>query len=145
MVMKVILTKDVSRLGRAGEVREVSDGHARNFLLPKHLALPATRQLLGKIQKEQAEKQQKLQRQRQEAQALKYKLENKIFTVKAKASKERLFAAVHERDIAQVIHLDPKQITIKGPIKTIGPAEIEVRLFEDIKVKIRLDIQATES
>src|SRR3989344_1394962 len=139
--MKVILTRDVASLGRVGDVREVSDGYARNFLIPKHLALPATSQLLGQIQKEEAERQVRFQRQRGEAEALKHKLEAKTFTIKAKASKTTLFSAIHEKEIAQATGLDPGQIAIKAPIKTIGLAEVEAKLAEDIKAKIKLDIQ----
>ena len=126
-------------MGKAGEVKVVSDGYARNFLLPKRLALPATSSLLEKVQKEEKDKQKKIEGYREQAAAGKYKLESKIFTISVKATGpklgDRLFAAIHEKEIARVIsdktglELNPSQIILPEPIKSIGPAEAEVRIF----------------
>lgn len=138
------MSKEVKGLGKAGHVKEVSDGYARNFLIPRHLALPATSQLLDKVQKEEKERQDKILKQRDAALALKRKLEGKTFSIKAKANKETLFAAIHEAEIARAAGLTAEQITLSQPIKTLGNYEAEARLFEDIKVKIKLDVQAVE-
>ncbi len=140
--MKVILVKDVSSLGKSGDVREVSDGYARNFLMPKHLVLPATSQLLAQMQKEEQERQDKIQKLREHFLNLKRNLESKTIAIKAKADKGKLFAAVREKDIAAATGLRPEQIIIKEPIKAQGSHEVEARLFEEIKAKIKLDIQA---
>lgn len=138
--MKVILTKDVTSLGRAGDIKEVSDGYARNFLMPKRLALPATIQLLAQAQKEEQERLDKIQRLREASLSLKRKLESATYAIKAKADKGKLFAAVREKEIAKALGLDTKQIMIKEPIKTPGAHEVEARLFEEIKANIKLEI-----
>src|SRR6185436_20304048 len=101
--MKVLLTKDVPNLGRSGDVKEVSDGYARNFLIQKHLALPATAEILNKVQKEQAEHQAKITRDHEKFLKLKHKLEHQTITLKAKANKTSLFAAIHADEIAKAL------------------------------------------
>lgn len=141
-LMKVILTKDVVSLGRAGDIKEVSDGYARNFLMPKRLALPATAQLLAQAQREEQDRQDKIQRLRESSLSLKRKLESTTIAVKAKADKGKLFAAVREKDIAQAAGLRPEQIVIAKPIKTMGTHEAEARLFEEIKAKIKVNVES---
>src|SRR5258708_6049100 len=102
--MKVILTKDVAGLGRSGDIKTVSDGHARNFLIPKHLALPATTEVLARVQKEEAEHQAKVKKDIERFQFLKTKLESKTITIKAPAAKNNLFAAIRENGIAKAIN-----------------------------------------
>ncbi|MBI4049291.1 MAG: 50S ribosomal protein L9 [Candidatus Doudnabacteria bacterium] len=144
--MKVILSKDVSSLGRAGEVKEVSNGYARNFLLPKHLALPATTDLLLKVQKEQDELQRKIAKHKQELEALKSKLANKTIALQTKASGQTLFAALHESDIIKAIEqktkisLKPEQVHLPEPIKKLGTFEITLKLADDISAKIKLEV-----
>ncbi len=145
--MKVILTKDVAGLGRSGDIKEVSDGHARNFLIPKHLALPATSEVLNKIQKEEFEHQQKIAREQDRSLSLKNKLENKIFTIKAKANKNSLFAAVHEDQIAKAINdktgaeISPSLIVLKKPVKTLGIHEVEIRFAKNLSASVKLNVE----
>lgn len=149
--MKILLTKDVSGLGRAGDVKEVTEGYARNFLIPKHLALPATTSMLTKIQKEEQERQAKISKQQQVLKQLKEKLINKVFTIKAKSSKEHLFAAVKEAQIATAINdklnldIRPDQIVIKTPLKSLGLHEAEIRFAESAKAMVRLNVEAIEN
>ena len=157
--MKVILTKDVTGLGRAGDIKEVSDGHARNFLIPKHLALPATTESLLRIQKEESEHQAKVLKDQERFLDLKKKLENKTFTIKVKATpprpngqvgagKKNLFAAVHEAEIAKVItdkagaEISPKMIEIKLPIKALGLHEVEVRFAKNLTARVKLIVES---
>ncbi|MEO8065673.1 MAG: 50S ribosomal protein L9 [Candidatus Doudnabacteria bacterium] len=146
--MKVILTKDVSGLGRAGDVKEVSDGHARNFLLPKHLVLPATISALGRVQKEESERQDKVKKHEEKLLAAKSKLENKTFIVKGKAEKQHLFAAIHENQIVAAINeklnldIESNQIVLEKPIKSLGLHEFHVRLGEKQLIKVKLDVEA---
>jgi large subunit ribosomal protein L9 len=145
--MKVLLSKDVKGLGRKGEVKEVSDGHARNFLIPKHLALPATSAMLATVQKEEAEKEQKIKRQQQLFLEQKNKLDGKTFTITGKSQGQRLFAAIHETEIADVIstksHLSilPKQVIISQAIKVLGTHAIEIKLTESIHAKVKIQVE----
>ncbi|OGE87604.1 MAG: 50S ribosomal protein L9 [Candidatus Doudnabacteria bacterium RIFCSPLOWO2_02_FULL_49_13] len=146
--MKILLTKDVKGLGRTGDVKDVSDGHARNFLIPRHLALPATTEVLTKVQKEEKEKQAKVTRIQEFQQQLKNKLSHQEFEIKARASSNSLFAAVHEDEIASAINqkfpdsLDANKIVIEKPIKHLGLHEVLIKLNETINFKIRLKITA---
>jgi large subunit ribosomal protein L9 len=145
--MKLILTKDVSGVGRAGEVKEVSDGYARNFLIPRRLALPATTPALERIQKEEKERQEKTSRNQEKILTWKNQLESRTFTVKAKANEKTLFAAVHEKDIVAAINaklnseLSPDQIRIAEPIKALGLFIVEIRLTEGVTANTKLNIE----
>ncbi len=146
--MKILLTKDVKGLGRSGDVKEVSDGHARNFLIPKKLGIPATETMVNQVKKEASEKQAKAIRDEQKLQDLIVKLNKAKLILKGKASKDHLFAAIHEQQITEAINqkfgleLDPKYITIPNPIKTLGPATAEIKLTPQHKALINLEIQA---
>ncbi len=146
--MKLLLTKDVRGLGRAGDVKDVSDGHARNFLIPKGFALPATTTILTRVQKEEQEKQDKFKREQEHLAQLKNKLADKEFTVKAKGSGSNLFAALHQRNIAAAINAKhPSSVTedmvvLDKALKTLGEHEVGLKLNDQIKFKIRLIIQA---
>jgi|SRR3989338_9552241 len=146
--MKLLLTKDVHGLGRAGDIKDVSDGHARNFLIPKGLALPATTTVLTRVQKEEQEKQEKFKREQEHLAQVKNKLAEKQFTIKAKGSGNNLFAALHQKEIANAINIKhpnsvtESQIVLDKPLKTVGEHEIAINLSEQNKFKIRLIIQA---
>ena len=146
--MKVILIRDVSGLGRSGDVKDVSDGHARNLLIPRGLALPATSSALSKIQKEQKDLQDKILRQRAKADELKHRLTKETFILSGKANKNNLFAAIHEKDIAEVINqkykteISPSQIKIPLPIKSLGIHEIEIKLTDNIHAKVKIQVKA---
>ncbi len=146
--MKVILTKNVAGLGKAGDIKEVSDGHARNFLIPQHLALPATSSLLQKVQKEELEHQAKVKKEQELFEQLKHKIENKTFIIKAKADKHHLFASVKEQDIIKAItdeypiQLTPSQILIEKNIKTLGEHEVSISLAGNQALKVKLIVEA---
>ena len=146
--MKVILTKDVTNLGRVGDVKEVSDGYARNFLLTKHLALPATSEVLAKVQKEQAEHQQKISKEHERFLQIRHKLENKTVTIRAKAQKNNLFAAIHEKEISQAIaekigvELSPQYIQIPKPVKSLGAHDVTIRLAKNLEAHVHLQVVA---
>lgn len=145
--MKVILTKDVSGLGRAGDIKEVSDGYFRNFLMPKHVALPATSSALQKLQKEESERQAKIQKLQDWLDAMKNKLESKVFNYKAKAEKNTLFASVHAEQIANVVNgklnleLTPDQIILTSPIKTLGLHEVQIKFDPKTLITIKVNIE----
>jgi large subunit ribosomal protein L9 len=146
--MRVILTKDVAGIGRAGDVKEVSDGHARNFLIPRHLALPATTEALTKIQKEEGEHQAKVAKEKERFIQLKNKLENKSVTLRAQASKNHLFAAIHEKEIAKAIfeklgvEVSPDIIKLKNQVKSLGQHEVEIRFAKDMSAVVRLNVES---
>jgi large subunit ribosomal protein L9 len=145
--MKLLLTKDVQGLGRIGDIKEVSDGHARNFLIPRGFALPATSGMLAKVQKEEQEKQQRIAKDQERVVQLKNKMAGKQFDISAKASNSSLFAAIHEKDVAAAINhkfpgsITAEQIELEKAIKTLGEHEVGVKLTDTVKFKIRLNIK----
>lgn len=146
--MRILLLKDITGLGKAAEVKAVSDGYARNFLIPKGLAVIATKALVEKVGKERHERIEKLTRDHEKNLKLKNQIESKIFTIKAKANKVSLFAAVHEEEIIKAINdkigfdLDKKQISIPIPIKSLGQAVAQVNLDPEVKAVVNISIEA---
>ncbi|HEX5429780.1 MAG TPA: 50S ribosomal protein L9 [Patescibacteria group bacterium] len=145
--MKVILSKDVQGLGLAGQVKEVSDGHARNFLIPKHLALPATSGILARVQKEEAEAEARVKKEQTQAQNLSKKNANLTFAVQGKAEKGKLFAAITKDQVATAVnsalHLAilPKQVIIRQAIKTYGLHDCEIKLSDTITTHAKIKVE----
>lgn len=146
--MKVILTKDVSGVGRAGDIKEVSDGYARNFLIGRGLAVVASQAQQDKVNKEKREHTEKLARQEARLVELQNKINHKPITLKRKANGSKLFAAIHEQDIINEIkahfgvELLPKQIRILNPIKTIGSHAVDLKLTDRHKATVTVDVEA---
>jgi large subunit ribosomal protein L9 len=146
--MKVILTSDVPGIGRAGDIKEVSDGYARNFLMRQNKAVPATQPQVDKINKENREKNEKKIREEAKAAKLVKDLQTRHITFKRKANGDKLFAAIHEQDIINEIklhfgvELKPKQVKILSPIKAIGTHQVELRLTEANLTPIKIIVEA---
>lgn len=146
--MKVLLVKDVAKLGRSGDIKEVPDGYARNFLLAKKLALPATNETVRKAEKEKSESAQRVKKEQEKNLELKNKLENKTFTIKGKASNNKLFASVRESEITAVINdklgseIEADQIIIEQPVKNLGLNEVKLKLAGQIIAKIKINVEA---
>ncbi len=134
--MKVILLKDVPTLGLAGDVREVKDGYARNYLLPRGLAAPATEGRLQTLAHTREAAQQRQARQLRDADALKTRLEALVVEIRARAGEDgRLFGSVTAQDIAEAIgrqgiEISKKQIDVPEPLKATGFYKIPVHLHQ---------------
>jgi large subunit ribosomal protein L9 len=134
-------------LGKSGDIKQVSDGHARNFLIPKHFALPATSSVLATVQKEEKERQEKFAKLQEWLATQKDKLEGKAIILKGRAEKQNLFAAIHEKEIAQAVNekfhleLQPNQVILDKAIKSLGIHEVTLKLAENLKVKINQEVQ----
>ncbi|KGN30969.1 50S ribosomal protein L9 [Knoellia sinensis KCTC 19936] len=147
--MKVILTHEVSNLGTAGDVVDVKDGYARNFLFRRGLATAWTKG--GQKQVDSLAKGREVREVKslEEAQSIKGNLESKAVTVPAHAGKEgRLFGAVSTADIAAAVkdaigtELDKRKIEVPSPIKTTGAHEALVRLHPEVQAKVTLNVVA---
>lgn len=147
--MQVILLKDVKGIGKAGEVAKVSDGYARNLLLPKKLAMEATPSNLNLLKR----KKQEIEAQREvdlnRAEVLKEQIEKTTITLKTKAGEGgRLFGAITSKDIADVLEnehkiiIDKKKIVLDSPIKQVGLAEVEVKLFPGVSAVCKVNVEA---
>jgi large subunit ribosomal protein L9 len=145
--MEVILLKDVPRLGRAGELRKVAPGYARNHLIPKGLAVFATE---GAVKELEQQRQLEARREKQletEAQALAEELEGVTLTIYAKrGEKERLYGSVTSGDIAEALEketgriIDRRKIELEEPIRQLGIYSVPVRLLSDLSPLIRVDV-----
>jgi len=149
--MKIVLLQDVPGTGKAGEIKEVSKGYAKNFLLPRRLALIATptvtKQVESRLEKEKLEE----SIDREKLVELAQQIEGKEIRLKARlGAGERLFGSITASDVAEELSraigsaIDKKRIDIEKPFRQIGSYEIAVKLASDIKPKITVVIEEEE-
>ena len=144
--MKVILLDDVTKVGRRGEVREVSDGYARNFLIPKKLALSATAGNLKNLEHIKTQQEAKADRIKGDAETLRTRVEALVYEERRQASEEgKLFGSVTSQDIAdflarQSLKIDRRRITLDEPIKTLGEFTVSMRLHTDVTAQLRVNV-----
>ena len=143
--MKVILLADVKGTGKKGEMYEVSDGYARNFLLPKKLAKPATVQAVGEMKAKKASADYHAQVEREAAQELANKLSAVTVKIKARAGENgKLFGAVTNKEIAEALaaqsgnNVDKKKISLAADIKNYGTYEATVKLHPGISAVVKV-------
>lgn len=147
--MKIILLQDVEKLGVAGDLVEVKDGYARNYLFPRKLAIKGTKDNL-ETWKEQKAKEEAEEKERVEgAEALKEKLESITITVNAKVGESgRLFGAITSQDIANGIKeetgekIDKKKIQLSNNIKEAGSHVVPVRLYTGVVADLKVEVEA---
>ncbi len=149
--MKVILLEDVKALGKRGEVKQVADGYARNFLLNRKLALEATPQNLKNLAHEQKKQADKAAAELAEAQRLAAEVAKITVDIPVKAGEAgRLFGSVTNKEVADAIsarlgmELDKRKVEIKEPIKNLGEAEAVLKLYAGVNQKVKLNIVAAE-
>ena len=145
--MKVIFTQDVKGSGKKGEIKNVSDGYARNFLITKGLAVEATPKNLSDLEGKQASAQHKIDVDTAEAKKTADILNDKKVIIKAKAgSSGKLFGAVTSAQIADGIaaqygqKVDKKKISLKSEIKNFGEYEAEIKLYTGISAKMKVEV-----
>lgn len=141
--------QDVPKLGTKFQVVEVSDGYARNYLIPRGLAQPATSALLKEIEKHRQKERQKEQRELERAQALAQKLSNIVVEISVHAGEGgRLYHAVSAHEIAQrlkeqhQIEVDRDQVLLDEPLRSLGVHSVPIRLHRQIRATIKVNIVA---
>ena len=146
--MEVILKQDVKGTGKAGQVVKVSDGYARNKLIPGGLAVEATPANKKAIEREKAKAQEKYEADKAAALDLANQLSDKIVVVKTKVGENgRLFGAITSKEVAAAIteqtgiEVDKRKIILDKPIKETGVETLEIKLFQDIKAKVVVKIE----
>ena len=146
--MKVILLQDVRGQGKKGELVNVSDGYARNFLFPRKLAQEATADNLNTMRMNDKARQEKEQRAREEAAAMNAKLRELTLTVYAKGGGQgRLFGSVTSQEISEALkaqeglELDKRKIVIDEPIKTVGSYTVKVKLGFEINAPLKVEVR----
>lgn len=144
--MKVILTQDVKGSGKKGEMINAADGYARNFLLPKGLAIEANNQAIGEMKAKEASVQHKIQVEKEAAMACAKQLEGKTVKLTAKAgSNGKLFGSVTTKEIADAINkqfgasVDKKKIQV-NEIKAFGSYTAEIKLYTGISAKMTVEV-----
>jgi len=145
--MKVVLIKDLKGYGVFGDVISVKDGFARNYLIPRGIALPATEGNLKHVRSIISQKARKLQREKEKAQELAKKLEGLVVEITRQVGeKGKLFGSVTPQDIAQVLKekgfdIDRKKVMLRNPIKDVGIYTVVLKLHPEVSVSIKVVVK----
>lgn len=144
--MKIILKKDYIHLGREGEIKEVADGYARNFLIPKGIAIPATEGAIKSLKVSEERRKKKLEQRRKSLEELAKRISQiKLSFSKPKNEDGQMFGSVTKAEILKAlksanIDINKSQLDMPASIKEFGSFEIKVNLSMDIKATFKLDI-----
>ena len=144
--MKVILLDDVAKVGRRGEVRDVSDGYARNFLIPKKLALTATAGNLKGLDHIKKQQEAKADRIKTDAEGLRDRIEGLVYEERRQASEEgKLFGSVTAQDVVDFlersqIRVERRRVHLDEPIKTLGESTVTVRIHPEVTAQLRVNV-----
>ena len=145
--MKVIFLKDVKGQGKKGEIKEVSEGYARNFLIPQGAVQVATDGAKKSLDQMAASAQKKKDKEKEDAKALAARLSEMTVVIKAKAGEGgRLFGAITSKQIAETLEsankiaIDKRKIELDDPIRTLGTTKVTVKLYPDVKGTLNVQI-----
>ena len=145
--MKVILKKDVQNLGQQGDVVEVKSGYARNYLMPKKLAILFTAQQQKSIEEAQRMEVRKLEREKDQLESILKEVKSLSLSLKMKSEDDdKLFGSVTKLDIVNLleengIKVDKKYIDLESPIKTLGEHEVNVSFTKEISESFTLSVE----
>jgi len=148
--MRVILIQNVSKVGKAGEIKEVSDGFARNMLLPKKVAVLATHEAIRALEFQNKLKIHKSENELNNAESLVEELDGEEFVFKEKAQEDgKLFGSVNEKSIADKakqkgFRINKKQIKLNGHIKNIGEYNAIVNFDHGLEAEIKIIVEPEE-
>jgi large subunit ribosomal protein L9 len=146
--MKVILNEHMEHLGKAGEIVDVADGFARNYLIPQGKAVLATTRSVKTLEHAKRQVQAQLLRERKTAEAMKAVIEKtSVNIVREAGEEEKLFGSVTNRDIAEAlaaegIVVDHRVILLENPIKTLGSFKVEVKLTTEVRAEVKVRVVA---
>lgn len=146
--MKIILNKTIPGLGRTGDLLEVPDGYARNYLIPGNIGIAATAPALVKVQADQNRRINALKLQTVQFDRLQTVLGGTVINISAKSSeKGKLFGSIHGNEISRAIReqrheqVNPEQIRIPSPLDYLGDHDVEIRLTPKIRIHFTVRIQ----
>jgi large subunit ribosomal protein L9 len=146
--MKVILSKDVQGTGKAGEVKDVADGYARNYLIPRKLAIPASSGALKNVEQRKAAEQKKSAAEEATARALAERLTSAPVVLTAKVGDQgRLYGSITSGDIADQLSaylgqpIDKRKIELDDPIRQLGTYDVTIRLHRSVSAAVKVDVQ----
>jgi large subunit ribosomal protein L9 len=146
--MKVILLQEVPNLGKPGDVKDVADGYARNYLLPRQLVAAATPAALANLQQQVASAQRRVEKQRQGFEGLSERLAGVTLTFAVRVGRgDRLYGSVTSQDIAnglleqEGLAIDRRSIQLRDPIRQLGEFEVPVRVASGFEPKVKVIVQ----
>jgi large subunit ribosomal protein L9 len=146
--MRVILKSEVKGLGRVGDIKDVADGYARNYLLPKGLAIEATGSQLKHLAQERESEKSKKDRAHGDAEALAKRIGEVTLVFKLKAGEQgKTFGSVTAKEVAQALaneakaEIDRTKVVLHEPLKSLGVHTVEVRLLPDVRANVTVAIE----
>jgi large subunit ribosomal protein L9 len=148
--MQVILLERIGRLGQMGDVVNVKNGYARNFLLPQKKALRATKENIAHFETQRSQLEANNLELKKEAEAVAAKLEGKVFTaIRSAGDTGQLYGSVSTRDLAEAVTaggftIERRQVILDRPIKTLGLHETKVALHPEVVVKVILNVARSD-
>lgn len=149
--MRILLTQDVENLGKAGDIKTVADGYARNFLIPKGLAVQATEGAMKQVQLQKKVQAKRQQRATEETASLAEILWQLTLTFKAKAGeKDRLYGSITSADIVEALErqtgraFDKRKVLLKGPIHELGVHKVPIKLMPDVIPEVTVVVEREE-
>ncbi len=147
--MKVILLENIDNVGKKGEAHEVKEGYGRNFLIPRRLAIPATKGNLKSLQEHAKKLIDRKDRELKTAEATKQKLDEASITIKHKAGQDgKLFGSVTVKELAEAvkpalnIDIDRKSIKLDEPIKMTGAYTVDIHLDKGVSAQVKVEVEA---
>ncbi len=149
--MELILKKTVETLGEEGDIVKVKPGYARNYLIPKKMAVLANKANLAQLEQEKAAIEARREKQRQEAESLSKKIAGAVITIKHRVGEEdKLFGSVTAADISEKlaemnIQIDKKNILLSEPLKTLGEFNVPVKVGYQMTSDITVQVAALET
>ena len=149
--MKIILTQDMEDLGLEGDIVEVADGYARNYLIPKNIAIEANEQNIKLMDMKRKKIEVKRLKAKDDAERIKEKLAGVVVTISQKAGEEeKLYGSVTSMDIAahlesQGVSIDRKKISLEKPIKTLGEFDVPIKIYPGVTGGIKVMVVPEKS
>jgi large subunit ribosomal protein L9 len=145
--VKIILTSDVAQIGKSGELKEVAEGFARNFLIPKHLAVPAAGGAYRAWQHDIASREEKRRREREEAEIAAQRISSTTLTMGVKVGEGgKLYGSITAKDIADAlgrrgIMVDRHKVELDEPLKTLGTYKVAVKVYSGLTSEVTIVVE----
>ena len=145
--MKVILTADVDKLGKSGEMKDVAEGYARNFLIPKKVAVPAAGGAFRAWQHDIASREEKRQREREEAEIAATRIGSTTLTMGVKVGEGgKLYGSITAKDIADAlarrgIAVDRHKVELPDPLKSLGTYKVAVKVYPGMTPEVTIVVE----
>ncbi len=146
MTMRVLLTQTVEKLGEPGDIIDVAPGYARNFLIPKGLAVEPTPHNIGRFQKIREKRLRELKEREERARELKKQLDGTVLTFYRKAHDGKLYSSVRAEEIAAQLseqfqtEIERGRVRMPAPIEALGRYAVTIELYKDITAEVRVEV-----